>query len=87
MDLKKDEVAALKFLCMNHLGRKKLETMKDAKDLFRGLSEHALLEDELFLSDLLYTIGRNDLLQTLGTNSANVSKLLQTQSSGVSEYR
>ncbi|KAB5584453.1 hypothetical protein PHYPO_G00107710 [Pangasianodon hypophthalmus] len=85
--LTKSEVAALKFLCMDHLGRKRLETVKDAKDLFLRLSEQALLDDELFLSDLLYTIGRYDLLPILGTNKNNVSRLLQIQSSGVSAYR
>lgn len=85
--LTKSEVAALKFLCMDHLGRKQLETMKDAKDLFLRLSEQALLEDELFLLDLLYTIGRYDLLHVLGTNTKNVTVLLQTRRSGVSVYR
>ncbi|MCJ8729934.1 hypothetical protein PDJAM_G00111740 [Pangasius djambal] len=85
--LAKSEVAALKFLCMDYLGRKRLETVKDAKDLFLRLSEQALLEDEFFLSDLLYTIGRYDLLPVLDTNKNNVSRLLQNQSSGVSVYR
>ncbi|XP_047014816.1 caspase-8 isoform X2 [Ictalurus punctatus] len=86
-ELTKSEVAALKFLCMDHLSRKRLETVKDAKDLFILLSEQTKFEDELFLPDLLYTIGRCDLLHILGTNKNNVSRLLQTKSSGVSEYR
>lgn len=86
-ELTKVEVAALKFLCMDHLSRKRLEKMKDAKDLFLRLSEQDLLQDNLFLSDLLFTIGRYDLLPVLGTNKDNVSMLLRNQSSGVSEYR
>lgn len=86
-ELTTSEVAALKFLCMDHLGRKRLETMKDAKDLFLRLSEQALLQDKVFLSDLLYTIGRYDLLSILGTKSMEVSMLLRQQSSGVSVYR
>lgn len=86
-ELTKSEVAAMKFLCMDHLGRKRLETMKDAKDLFLRLTEQGLLEDNLFLSDLLYTIGRYDLLSYLGSNCRNVKMMLQNQSSGVSEYR
>ncbi|XP_053493364.1 caspase-8 isoform X2 [Ictalurus furcatus] len=86
-ELTKSEVAALKFLCMDHLSRKRLEAVKDAKDLFVLLSEQAKFEDELFLPDLLYTIGRCDLLHILGTNKNNVNRLLQTKRSGVSEYR
>lgn len=85
--LTKSEVAALKFLCMDYLGRKRLETVKDAKDLFIRLSEQDLLASKLFLSDLLYTIGRYDLLSILDTDSKCVRRVLQTRRSGVSEYR
>ncbi|KAF5897768.1 caspase-8-like isoform X1, partial [Clarias magur] len=86
-ELTVSEVAALKFLCMNHLGRKRLESVNDAKDLFLRLSEQALFDNELFLPDLLYTIARYDLLPILDTNRAEVSRLLKNRSSGVSVYR
>ncbi|XP_058258805.1 caspase-8 [Hemibagrus wyckioides] len=85
--LTKSEVAALKFLCMDHIGRKRLETVKDAKDLFIRLEEQDLLADELFLTDLIFTIGRCDLLSILGANKTHVSRQLENQSSGVSLYR
>ncbi|XP_060724635.1 caspase-8 isoform X1 [Tachysurus vachellii] len=86
-ELTKSEVAALKFLCMDHLGRKRLESVKDAKDLFLRFTEQDLLMDKLFLPDLLYTIRRYDLLPILDTNKTHVSKQLEYQSSGVSLYR
>ncbi|TSK62579.1 Caspase-8 [Bagarius yarrelli] len=85
--LQKSEVAALKFLCMDHLGRKRLENVKDAKHLFTQLIEQDLLSNELFLPDLLYTIGRYDLLSKLGTNKTCVSRSLENTHSGVSLYR
>ncbi|GAA6098672.1 caspase-8 isoform X1 [Tachysurus ichikawai] len=86
-ELTRSEVAALKFLCIDHLGRKQLESVKDAKDLFLRFTEQDLLIEELFLPDLLYTIKRYDLLSILDTDKTHVSKQLENQSSGVSSYR
>ncbi|XP_007230922.3 caspase-8 [Astyanax mexicanus] len=81
-ELTKSEVAALKFLCSDVISRKRLENVKDAKDLFLRLREQALLDDPRFLAELLYTIRRNDLLTFLGTNKREVNRWL-----AISPYR
>lgn len=89
-ELTKSDVAALKFLCMDILPKKRLENVKDAKDLFLRLEEQALLNDVYFLADLLHTIGRKDLLQLLGTDERKIGSWLSTQTdstSGISPYR
>ncbi|XP_066520253.1 caspase-8 isoform X2 [Hoplias malabaricus] len=89
-ELTKSDVAALKFLCVDVLSKKRLESVKDAKDLFKRLKEQNLLDDSTLLAELLYIIGRYDLLRYLKTNSQEVSRSLQNQtdsSSGVSSYR
>ncbi|XP_035376410.1 caspase-8 [Electrophorus electricus] len=89
-ELVKSEVAALKFLCTDFVGRKRLETVKDAKDLFQRLDEQDSLGEGHLLAELLYTIGRYDLLVSLGTSKAEVRKRLQDRrdsGSGVSSYR
>ncbi|KAI5613565.1 caspase-8 [Silurus asotus] len=86
-DLTQSEVAGLKFLCTDQIGRKRLENVKDAKDLFLRFSEQDLLKNDLFLPDLLCTIGRFDLLSILDTNKENVKTSLQNRCSGVSDYR
>lgn len=87
-ELTMEEVDALKFLCMDTITKKRLETVKDAKDLFVRLSEQDKLKDEHFLSELLYTIGRCDLLCILGTSKQKVKQFLQNQNnSGVKAYR
>ncbi|KAL7826175.1 hypothetical protein SRHO_G00339130 [Serrasalmus rhombeus] len=89
-ELTKSEVAALKFLCIDFVTKKRLEGVKDAKDLFLRLSEQALLDENFFLAELLHTIGRFDLLRHLGTNKREVDIRLQKRTdsnSGVSPYR
>ncbi|XP_072539791.1 caspase-8 [Salminus brasiliensis] len=89
-ELTKTEVAALKFLCLDLIGRKRLENVKDAKDLFLRLTERAMLDDEHYLAELLHTIGRYDLLVLLGTNKRDVSSWLHTRTDsrlGLSPYR
>ncbi|XP_062852914.1 caspase-8 [Trichomycterus rosablanca] len=87
-ELSTEEVDALKFLCMDVLSRKRLEAVKDAKDLFLRLYEQDKFNDEHFLSVLLYTIGRYDLLLILGTSKQNVKHILQTQNkASVTAYR
>lgn len=81
-ELTKSDVAALKFLCSDVISRKRLENVKDAKDLFVRLREQALLDDHRFLAELLYTIRRYDLLPFLGTNKREVSRWL-----AISPYR
>ncbi|XP_020795173.1 caspase-8 [Boleophthalmus pectinirostris] len=61
-ELESSEVAALRFLCLDVVNRKRLETVTDAKGLFMRLQEKGLLENYGFLCQLLQTIGRNDLV-------------------------
>lgn len=64
-ELDSSEVAALCFLCSDVVNRKRLEGITDAKRLFLRLEERGLLENEHFLSQLLRTIRREDLLTLL----------------------
>nr|XP_046263263.1 caspase-8 [Scatophagus argus]XP_046263264.1 caspase-8 [Scatophagus argus]XP_046263265.1 caspase-8 [Scatophagus argus] len=68
-ELDSSEVAALCFLCRDVVNRKRLEKIEDAKGLFLRLEEKGLLENHLFLSELLRTIRRADLLNLLETDS------------------
>lgn len=84
------EVAQLKFLSMDLIPKKRLETVTDAKELFLRLEEQALLDDGLLVPELLITIGRLDLLGFLKMSKDNVERnLLQRDASskGVSAYR
>ncbi|XP_032386784.1 caspase-8 [Etheostoma spectabile] len=68
-ELGSSEVAALCFLCRDVINRKRLEGIVDAKDLFLRLEEKGLLENDFFLSRLLRTLRRADLLHLLETDS------------------
>lgn len=68
-ELDSEEVAALCFLCRDVVNRRRLENVVDAKDLFVRLEEKDLLSSDAFLSQLLQTIGRNDLVNSLRTRS------------------
>uniref|UniRef100_A0A672M2J2 DED domain-containing protein n=1 Tax=Sinocyclocheilus grahami TaxID=75366 RepID=A0A672M2J2_SINGR len=84
------EVAQLKFLCMDLIPKKRLETVTDAKELFLRLEEQALLDDGLLIPELLITIGHLDLLGILEMSKDDVERnLLQRDmsSKGVSDYR
>ncbi|CAM4622231.1 hypothetical protein PO909_006026 [Leuciscus waleckii] len=84
------DVAQLKFLCMDLIPKKRLETVRDAKDLFLRLEEQALLDDKLLVPELLITIGRLDLLVILKTSKEEVNRKLPERdisSKGVSAYR
>nr|QGV11313.1 caspase 8 [Labeo rohita] len=88
--LERSEVDQLKFLCMDLIPKKRLETVNDAKELFMRLDEQTLLDDKLLIPELLITIGRNDLLGILGMSKADVERNLQQRdasSKGVSAYR
>lgn len=63
------EVAALCFLCCDVVNKKRLQGIKDAKELFRRLEERGLLENSNFLHQLLRTIQRADLVNLLETDS------------------
>uniref|UniRef100_A0A667YM94 Caspase-8 n=1 Tax=Myripristis murdjan TaxID=586833 RepID=A0A667YM94_9TELE len=68
-ELDSSEVAALCFLCIDILSRKRLEKVNDGKELFMKLEERGLMEDHFFLSQLLNVIRRADLLSLLETDS------------------
>lgn len=68
-ELESSEVAALRFLCRDIVNRRRLENVVDAKDLFIRLEEKGLLDNDVFLSQLLQTIGRKDLVNLLTTHS------------------
>ncbi|XP_038574565.1 caspase-8-like [Micropterus salmoides] len=67
--LRSSEVAALCFLCRDVVNRKRLEGIRNAQGLFFRLKEKCLLDNEFFLSQLLSTIHRPDLLRLLETDS------------------
>ncbi|TNM98044.1 hypothetical protein fugu_014290 [Takifugu bimaculatus] len=64
------EVAALCFLCRDAVSTKSLEGISDARGLFKKLHEKCLLENSSFLSQLLHTIHRKDLLGLLEADSS-----------------
>uniref|UniRef100_A0A8C6WVT4 Caspase-8 n=1 Tax=Neogobius melanostomus TaxID=47308 RepID=A0A8C6WVT4_9GOBI len=67
-ELETSEVNALCFLCRDVVNRKRLENVVDGKGLFVRLEERGLLDNAAFLSQLLQTIGRNDLVNLLRTD-------------------
>uniref|UniRef100_A0A3B4TKF3 Caspase-8 n=1 Tax=Seriola dumerili TaxID=41447 RepID=A0A3B4TKF3_SERDU len=68
-ELDSSEVAALRFLCLGIVNRKRMEGIKDAKQLFLRLEENGLLDNGVFLAELLHTIRRADLLSLLEADS------------------
>ncbi|XP_039458569.1 caspase-8-like [Oreochromis aureus] len=67
--LDSSEVAELCFLCRDFVSKRRLENIKDGKDLFLRLEEKGLLQNDAFLRQLLDTIHRADLLRDLETDS------------------
>ncbi|XP_071399009.1 caspase-8 [Centroberyx affinis] len=89
-ELESSEVAALCFLCRDVLERKRLETIKDGKQLFMRLDEKGLMENHVFLSQLLDTIRRADLLSLLETDSSRPEESFGPQTDAnpvLSDYR
>ncbi|NXT07304.1 CASP8 protein, partial [Prunella fulvescens] len=79
-ELDGDELAALKFLCRDHVPRRRLEAVRSSHDLFEALEEKGLLEagNLAFLRELLYLLGRIDLLVThLGSSREQVERELR----------
>lgn len=70
--LRSSEVAALCFLCRDVLHKKALETVQDGRDLFKLLENKDLLRNPNFLSQLLKTIKRADLLGLLEADGTQV---------------
>nr|AHH30803.1 caspase 8 [Oplegnathus fasciatus] len=84
-ELDSSEVAALCFLCREVVNSKRLEGIRDAKELFLRLEEKGLLENDFFLSQLLQTIRRADLLNLLETDSRRPEET--DANPGLSDYR
>ncbi|NWI94961.1 CASP8 protein, partial [Pitta sordida] len=79
------ELAALKFLSAEHVPRKRLEAVRNAYELFEALQEKGVLEagDLAFLRELLYRIGRMDLLAAqLGSSREQVERELRDPRAG-----
>lgn len=86
-ELESSEVAALCFLCRDVVSTKRLENVVDGRGLFVRLEEKDLLENDAFLSQLLETIGRNDLVELLRSNCSQFSRTETDANPLLSEYR
>ncbi|NXJ89403.1 CASP8 protein, partial [Corythaixoides concolor] len=75
------ELAALKFLSLEHIPMRKLEVIQKAQDFFEALQEKGMIEggNLSFLKELLYRISRIDLLAAhLGSSREEMEKELRT---------
>ncbi|NWZ61389.1 CASPA protein, partial [Acrocephalus arundinaceus] len=83
-----DDVAALKFLCIDLLHLSKLEGVKSAADIFTLLmaQEYLNAEDTFLLAELLYRIKCHSLLEKLGYTKEKVQERLH-EKGRVSPYR
>lgn len=86
-----EELAALKFLCLDHIPQKKQETINDVLVLFQRLQEKGMLEEGnlSFLKELLFHISRWDLLSRVLNSSREemVRELQVPDKAQVSAYR
>ncbi|XP_029462102.1 caspase-10 isoform X2 [Rhinatrema bivittatum] len=87
-DLGSDDVAALKFLCSDFIGTKKLGDVNSAQTIFQFLMDEDLLnEDDNFLVlELLYIIRQYSLLRKFNCTKEQVQALLPRKGR-VSAYR
>lgn len=89
--LSSDEVASLKFLCLDYIPPRKQEPIKDALMLFEKLQEKKMLEEGnlSFLRELLFRIDRLDLLEKrLNTSQEEMWRELQIPGRAqISAYR
>ncbi|KAF6113011.1 caspase 8 [Phyllostomus discolor] len=90
-NLTSDEVAFLKFLSLDYIPQKKQEHIKDALMLFQRLQEKRMVEENnlSFLKELLFRVGRLDLLKKyLNTSEEEMKKKLQIPGKAqISAYR
>ncbi|XP_009074487.1 PREDICTED: caspase-8-like [Acanthisitta chloris] len=86
-----DELAALKFLSLEHIPMRKLEAIQEPKAFFQILHEKDMIEAGKldFLKELLFRIGRIDLLSDhLGSSREQMERDLQAPGRAqVSAYR
>ncbi|XP_075285727.1 caspase-8 isoform X1 [Opisthocomus hoazin] len=90
-ELGRAELEALKFLSLEHVPMRKLEATQKAQDFFETLQEKGMIEpgNLSFLRELLYRIGRIDLLEAqLGSSREEMERELQIPGRArVSAYR
>ncbi|XP_059676196.1 caspase-8-like [Gavia stellata] len=90
-ELDEAELAALKFLSLEHVPMRKLEAIQKAQDFFEALQEKGMIEagNLSFLRELLYRINRMDLLAAqLGSSREEMERELQIPGRArVSAYR
>ena len=90
-ELGSEDLAALKFLCLDYIPHKKQETIEDAQKLFLRLREKGMLEEGnlSFLKELLFHISRWDLLVNfLDCNREEmVRELRDPDNAQISPYR
>ncbi|NXU23690.1 CASP8 protein, partial [Thalassarche chlororhynchos] len=90
-ELDEAELAALKFLSLEHVPMRKLEAIRKAQDFFEALQEKGMIEagNLCFLKELLYQISRIDLLEAqLGSSREEMERELQIPGRAqVSAYR
>uniref|UniRef100_A0A8C9G3H4 Caspase-8 n=1 Tax=Pavo cristatus TaxID=9049 RepID=A0A8C9G3H4_PAVCR len=86
-----EELAALKFLSLEHVPVRKQEDTEEPKAFFEVLKEKGMIEvgDLFFLKELLYRINRIDLLAShLGSSQEEMERELQVPGKAkVSAYR
>ncbi|XP_044526575.1 caspase-8-like [Gracilinanus agilis] len=90
-EIDSDDLASLKFLCLDLIPLKKQNHIKDALVLFQTLEEKGLLEEDnlFFLKELLFRINRIDLLNDpLNTKGPEMERELQVPNKAqISPYR
>ncbi|NXL57826.1 CASP8 protein, partial [Chordeiles acutipennis] len=90
-ELDGSELAAMKFLSLEHIPMRKLEAIQKAQDFFEVLQEKGMIEagNLSFLKELLYRICRMDLLAAqLGSSREEMERELQIPGRArVSGYR
>lgn len=86
-----EELAALKFLSLEHVPRRRLETIQEPKAFFEVLQEKDMIGvgNLSFLKELLYRISRIDLLTApLGSSREEMERELRVPGRAqVSAYR
>jgi len=85
------DVESLKFLCSDFFPVSKMERFRGGLDIVQALQQMCLIsppDNIYFLAELLWLVGRVDLLHILNTNQDGVrSSLSNTQFKHVSTYR
>ncbi|XP_051885145.1 protein FADD [Pristis pectinata] len=81
-NLSQDNLSSLKFLCRDHIGKRKQETLGSGIQLFQMLGELSLFsrEDTTFLGQLLRSIKRPDLEARLSAFHRGAEQLQQPMS-------